>query len=117
MFFTVIVPGDPSRTRAENYRDALDGYAPICQAVTDAGAMLAIEGAPGKPPHYANLCCTPETVRAFLFQRALELVIGGNELRHAFAGNGPENIGEPRVPVDERAEAVERDPLVAHGCL
>ncbi len=66
IFFTVIVPGDPSRPRAENYRDALDGYAPICQAVADAGAVLAIEGAPGKRPHYANLCCTPETVRAFL---------------------------------------------------
>ena len=66
VFFTVVVPGDPARPRVENYRDALDGYAPICQAVADAGAVLAIEGAPGKAPHYANLCCTPETVRAFL---------------------------------------------------
>jgi sugar phosphate isomerase/epimerase len=66
IFFTVIVPGDPARPRAENYRDAVDGYAPICQAIADAGAVLAVEGAPGKAPHYANLCCTPETVRAFL---------------------------------------------------
>jgi sugar phosphate isomerase/epimerase len=66
IFFTVIVPGDPARTRAENYRDALEGYAPICQAIADAGAVLAIEGAPGRWPHYPNLCCTPETVRAFL---------------------------------------------------
>ncbi len=66
IFFTVIVPGDPSRPRGENYRLAVEGYAPICQAVADAGAVLAVEGAPGPPPHYANLCCTPETVRAFI---------------------------------------------------
>ena len=66
VFFTVIVPGDPGRPRGENYRHAVDGYAPICHAIADAGAVLAIEGAPGKHPHYANLCCTPETVRAFL---------------------------------------------------
>lgn len=66
VFFTVIVPGDPSRARSENYRDAVDGYLPVCQAVADAGAVLAIEGAPGKHPHYANLCSTPETLRAFL---------------------------------------------------
>ena len=66
VFFTVIVPGDPTRPRGENYRDAVDGYLPICHAVAAAGAALAIEGAPGKAPHYANLCCTPETVRAFL---------------------------------------------------
>jgi sugar phosphate isomerase/epimerase len=66
VFFTVIVPGDPSRPRADNYRDAVDGYGPLCQAVADAGAVLAIEGAPGKAPHYGNLCCTPETLRAFL---------------------------------------------------
>lgn len=66
VFFTVVVPGDPARPRGESYRDALDGYAPICQAVADAGAVLAIEGAPGRWPHYPNLCCTPETVRAFL---------------------------------------------------
>jgi sugar phosphate isomerase/epimerase len=66
IFFTVIVPGDPARPRRESYVDALDSYAPICQAVADAGAVLAIEGAPGRWPHHPNLCCTPETVRAFL---------------------------------------------------
>jgi sugar phosphate isomerase/epimerase len=66
IFFTVIVPGDPTRPRADNYRDACDGYAPICQAIADAGAVLVIEGAPGRGPHYPNLCCTPETLRAFL---------------------------------------------------
>jgi sugar phosphate isomerase/epimerase len=66
IFFTVIVPGDPSRSRAESYRDALEGYAPIGQAITDAGAVLAIEGSPGRWPQHHNLCCTPETIRAFL---------------------------------------------------
>src|SRR5688500_8154157 len=66
VFFTVIVPGDPLRPRAENHRAAVDGYQPLCQAVADAGAVLAIEGAPGKHPHYPNLCTTPETLRAFL---------------------------------------------------
>jgi sugar phosphate isomerase/epimerase len=66
VFFTVVVPADPPRPRDEAYRDAVDGYAPICRAVADAGAVLAIEGSPGKWPQHANLCCTPETVRAFL---------------------------------------------------
>lgn len=78
IFFTVIVPGDPTRSRADNYRDALDGYAPICQAVADAGAVLAIEGAPGRAPHFANLCTTPETVRAFLRDIAMPGVVGLN---------------------------------------
>jgi sugar phosphate isomerase/epimerase len=66
IFFTVIVPKDLTRSRAENYRDALDAYAPICQAIADAGAVLVIEGSPGRWPHHSNLCCTPETIRAFL---------------------------------------------------
>jgi sugar phosphate isomerase/epimerase len=66
IFFTVIVPADPARARGDNYRDALDGYAPICQAVAEAGAVMVIEGAPGRWPHYPNLCCTPETLRPFL---------------------------------------------------
>ena len=66
VFFAVVVPGDPTRTRGDSYRDALDGYAPICQAIADLGAVLAIEGSPGRWPNHHNLCCTPETVRAFL---------------------------------------------------
>ena len=66
IFFTVIVPGDPAAPRAQSYRDAVAGYAPICQAITEAGAVLAIEGSPGRWPNAHNLCCTPETVRAFI---------------------------------------------------
>jgi len=65
IFFTVLIPGDPSAKRSENYRQAIDCYAPICQAAATAGAFVAIEGWPGVPPWYANLCCSPEMMRAF----------------------------------------------------
>jgi sugar phosphate isomerase/epimerase len=65
-FFTVIMPADAAKKRAENHRLAVEAYAPIAEACAAAGAALAIEGWPGGAPHLANLCCTPETVRAFL---------------------------------------------------
>jgi sugar phosphate isomerase/epimerase len=65
-FFTCIIPGDPARKREENYRLAVDSYAPIAHAAAESGASLAVEGWPGGPPYLANLCCTPETVRQFL---------------------------------------------------
>lgn len=65
-FFTVIIPGDPAAQRADNYKRAVECYAPIAQACAAAGAWLAIEGWPGGPPHFASLACTPETVRAFI---------------------------------------------------
>jgi sugar phosphate isomerase/epimerase len=65
-FFTCIIPGDPTRKRDENYRLAVESYAPIAAACAEAGASVAIEGWPGGPPHLANLCCTPETVRQFI---------------------------------------------------
>lgn len=65
-FFTCIIPGDPARKRQENYALAVECYGPIAHACAEAGAALAIEGWPGGPPHFANLCCTPETVRQFI---------------------------------------------------
>jgi sugar phosphate isomerase/epimerase len=65
-FFTCIIPGDPAAKRAENYKLFVDCYTPIAHAAADAGAALAVEGWPGGTPHLANLCCTPETVRAFI---------------------------------------------------
>jgi sugar phosphate isomerase/epimerase len=65
-FFTCLIPGNPSKKRDENYRLAIETYAPIAEACARHGASLAIEGWPGGPPWFANLCCTPETVRAFL---------------------------------------------------
>jgi len=66
IFFTCIIPADPIAPRAENYKLAVESFAPIAEACESVGASLAIEGWPGGAPHLANLCCTPETVRAFL---------------------------------------------------
>ena len=65
-FFTCLIPGEPARQRSENYRLAVDSFTPIAHAAAEAGAALAIEGWPGGPPYFANLCCTPETVRQFI---------------------------------------------------
>jgi sugar phosphate isomerase/epimerase len=65
-FFTCIIPGDPTRKRADNYKLAVESFAPIAEACAASGAALAVEGWPGPMPYLANLCCTPETVRAFI---------------------------------------------------
>lgn len=66
VFFTVIIPGDVNKKRSENYALAVKCYQPIIDAAAQAGATVAVEGWPGGYPHLANLCCTPETYRAFL---------------------------------------------------
>jgi sugar phosphate isomerase/epimerase len=65
-FFTCIIPGDATKKRAENYKLAVESFAPIAAACAESGAALAIEGWPGGTPHLANICCTPETVRQFI---------------------------------------------------
>jgi sugar phosphate isomerase/epimerase len=65
-FFTCIIPGDPAAKRAENYKLAIECFSPIVHACRDAGAAMVIEGWPGGGPHFATLCCNPETYRAFL---------------------------------------------------
>jgi sugar phosphate isomerase/epimerase len=65
-FFACMLPEDPTAKRAENYRHAVDAFAPLCEAAYAAGSRLAVEGYPGGPPHYGALCTTPETVRALL---------------------------------------------------
>lgn len=64
--FFAIAPGEASRSRAENYTALVETFAPLAQAAAAGGAKIAIEGYPGGPPHYAMLCCTPDTVRALL---------------------------------------------------
>lgn len=66
VFFTCIIPGDPSKPRNENYMLAVECFSPIGEACRSAGASMAIEGWPGGGPHFGNLCCTPETLRPFL---------------------------------------------------
>jgi sugar phosphate isomerase/epimerase len=65
VFFTV-VGGDGSKKRAENYKIAVESFAPIAEAAASVGASIAVEGYPGGPPHFSLLCTTPETFRAFL---------------------------------------------------
>lgn len=64
--FFAIAPGESSRTRAENYKLLVDVFSPLAEAAAAGGATIAIEGYPGGAPHYAMLCCTPESVRAIL---------------------------------------------------
>lgn len=66
VFFTVLVPDDPTRKRTENYSLAVDAFAPVAQAAADAGVRIAIEGWPGPAPYFQALCCTPESCRSFL---------------------------------------------------
>ena len=66
LFFSVVIPGDHSAKRADNYKLALECYGPICEAAANAGAWVVIEGWPGGDPWLSSLCCSPETVRMFL---------------------------------------------------
>jgi sugar phosphate isomerase/epimerase len=65
LFFT-IVPGEQGAPRAENYKRAVEIFQPLADAADKASATIIVEGYPGGPPHYAVLCCTPESVRAIL---------------------------------------------------
>lgn len=64
-FFLVIMP-EASLKRSEAYDRAVESYAPIVSALSEANASLAIEGYPGGSPHMPALCCTPETCRRFI---------------------------------------------------
>jgi sugar phosphate isomerase/epimerase len=65
-FFTCVVASDASKGWKANYKLAVESFGPIVQACADTGGAIAIEGWPGGYPFYSNLCCTPETVRAFI---------------------------------------------------
>jgi len=66
IFFTVLIPDDPTRKRPDNYKLAVETFAPLAQAAADTGAVIVIEGWPGPAPHFQSLCCTPESCRAFI---------------------------------------------------
>lgn len=66
IFFTVLIPGDFSKKRDENYSLAVETIAPLAQAAADASVKIAIEGWPGPAPYFSALCCTPESCRSFL---------------------------------------------------
>jgi sugar phosphate isomerase/epimerase len=66
IFFTVLIPGDPTKKRPENYALAVETFAPLAQAAADANVKIVIEGWPGPAPTFPALCCTPESYRAFI---------------------------------------------------
>ena len=72
LFFTII-PGDGARSRAENYKIALDGFGPVAAAADEANAFIVIEGWPGGG-NLPNLACTPETYRSIIKDLGLNSV-------------------------------------------
>lgn len=65
-FFTVVIVPDPTMKRPDAYKLAVESYVPLADAAVRHGGHLVIEGWPGMDPQAFNLCCTPETCRAFL---------------------------------------------------
>lgn len=72
-FFVVVLPKDPSRSRAENFGYAVEGFAALCPSLEQCGGRVAIEGWPGP----GALACTPEGVRA-LFREVPSPAMGLN---------------------------------------
>lgn len=64
-FLTVLAPPEPALPRRENFDHAVESYRSLATAASECGATIVIEGAPGRPPHFANLGCTPADLRAF----------------------------------------------------
>ena len=64
LFFTII-PGDGGRSWEDNYKIALEGFAPVAAAAEAVNAFIVIEGWPGGG-NLPNLACTPETYRSLI---------------------------------------------------
>lgn len=62
--FLVLMPDDPLQPRAESFDIFTKTYPKIVDCAEEHGVHLAIEPYPGGRPGYANLGCTPETLRA-----------------------------------------------------
>lgn len=76
-FLAVMVPEDPARERRQNFEVAAGAYGELCGAVAPLGVKIVLEGWPGKPPHFAALCCTPADLRA-MFQAVGSEALGVN---------------------------------------
>lgn len=61
-WFTVMLPEDPGLPRSENFAHMVDGFGRIASVLEEHNAKLVIEGYPGP----GALCCTPESLDAFL---------------------------------------------------
>ncbi len=66
IYFTVIMADDQATDRAATFAHAVDGYGQLCQAIESSGAKIAIEGWPGKHPHFSHLACNPEGYRRLI---------------------------------------------------
>ena len=64
VIFLLLSPDDPLQKRSESFDIFTRVYPGIVAYAEDRGVNLAIEPWPGGPPGYANLGCTPETLRA-----------------------------------------------------
>ncbi len=72
-FFYCVLPTDPARSRADNFKDLVASLQVLAPVLEEAGGRLVIEGYPGE----GALCCTPETYRA-LFEAVPSKAIGIN---------------------------------------
>ena len=61
-FFVVMLPAKPELPRAESFGYMVESFAQLVGVLDECGSRIVIEGWPGP----GALCCTPETVRAFL---------------------------------------------------
>ncbi|MHC4441156.1 MAG: sugar phosphate isomerase/epimerase family protein [Planctomycetota bacterium] len=66
VFFAVIIPENPDNEPKKNFDLAVENYGCLAQVAEGLGATIVLEGWPGGPPNYPNLCCNPETYRAIL---------------------------------------------------
>lgn len=66
VFFAVVIPENPNAELKRNFELAVESYGDLAQTAEAAGTAVVLEGWPGMPPHYANLCCNPEQYRAIL---------------------------------------------------
>jgi len=73
VFFTVMLPADPSAKRRDNFDLMLAGYEPLIKLCDEVGGHIVIEGYPGA----GALCCSPDTLDP-LFEKFDTPAIGIN---------------------------------------
>ncbi len=66
LLFSAVIPKNKELTRQENYDLALKTLGELAGVAHEVGSQIVIEGWPGIDPHYANLCCNPETYRRII---------------------------------------------------
>ncbi len=77
-FCLTISPTNPQEPdRSATFKFAVDSYGQLCSLIEDTGAHIVLEPYPGKQPRYANLGCTPESLRS-LFKEIGSDVMGIN---------------------------------------